>query len=305
MYKFKYLGKKFKLEKLKEEGNEKMSIRTDLAIELSEGKIEEKSGIHKEERQNGDVLSTSIKIFSEKGEKIIGKPQGTYITLSFPSIDKIDSYEEIKKELIKALKSLIPQNTDNILVVGLGNDEITSDSIGPKTAKKLLATRHIAGDFAEKIGLKGLKSVSVVTPNVLGKTGIEVTEIIEGIVKKTKAGAVIVIDALASGSITRLFKTIQLCNTGISPGSGVKNSRKELSEKTLGVPVIAVGVPTVVDALSLAFEITEEIPKNDTDMIVTPKDADLLCHRMSEILSLSLNLFLQPEIEPDILMSMV
>ena len=145
----------------------------------------------------------------------------------------------------------------------------------------------------------------MVAPNVLGKTGIEVSEIIESIVKKTAPQAVIVIDALASMSITRLFKTVQLCDTGISPGSGVKNSRRELSQKTLGVPVIAVGVPTVVDALTLAFEITEELPKNDTDMIVTPKDADLLCHRISEILSSSLNVFLQPNIAPEIIFSLV
>lgn len=282
-----------------------MGIRTDLAIELLEGKDEDKNGIHTIERKNGSVLSTSVKIISEKISKKMGKDIGNYITIEFPSVEKIDSFDEIKEELITALKNLIGENYDNILVVGLGNDEITSDSIGPMTARKILATRHIAGDFAEKIGLMGLKSVSVIVPNVLGKTGIEVTEIIEGLIKKTKARAVIVIDALASASITRLFTTIQLCDTGISPGSGVKNSRKELSEKTLGIPVIAIGVPTVVDALSLAFEITENIPKNDTDLIVTPKDADLLCHRMSEILAYSLNIFLQPEIDPEILMSMV
>lgn len=282
-----------------------MKKRTDLAIELSDEKKNQKLGLLKEEKRNKDVLSTRIKISSDEQEKILGKPKGNYITLEFPSVEKIDSYEEIKTELINALKELIGEKKDNILVVGLGNDEITSDSIGPMVAKRILATRHIVGEFAEKIGLKGLKSVSVISPNVLGKTGIEVTEIIEGIVKKTNAQAVIVIDALASASITRLFTTIQLCNTGISPGSGVKNSRKELSEKTLGVPVIAVGVPTVVDALSLAFEITEQIPKNDTDLIVTPKDADILCHRISEILANSINFFLQPEIESEILMSLV
>ena len=279
--------------------------RTDLAIEINENLGENVNGIKKFDKKNGDVSVCKIEILNSSAAEKLGKPIGKYITVEFPSVDKIDSFDEIKDELITALRELLPEKYNNILVVGLGNDEITSDSIGPNTAKRLLATRHIAGEFAENIGLKGLNSVSVVAPNVLGKTGIEVSEIIESIVKKTAPEAVIVIDALASMSITRLFKTVQLCDTGISPGSGVKNSRRELSQKTLGVPVIAVGVPTVVDALTLAFEITEELPKNDTDMIVTPKDADLLCHRISEILSSSLNVFLQPNIAPEIIFSLV
>jgi len=279
--------------------------RTDLAIEINENLGENVNGIKKFDKKNGDVSVCKIEILNSSAAEKLGKPIGKYITVEFPSVDKIDSFDEIKDELITALRELLPEKYNNILVVGLGNDEITSDSIGPNTAKRLLATRHIAGEFAENIGLKGLNSVSVVAPNVLGKTGIEVSEIIESIVKKTAPQAVIVIDALASMSITRLFKTVQLCDTGISPGSGVKNSRRELSQKTLGVPVIAVGVPTVVDALTLAFEITEELPKNDTDMIVTPKDADLLCHRISEILSSSLNVFLQPNIAPEIIFSLV
>lgn len=280
-----------------------MRGRTDLAIELGENNSSQE-GIYLVEREKGAVLSTFLKIFSEKGEKALGRPMGKYITLEFPSVEKVDYSKEIEEELLSELKALLPIR-ERILVVGLGNDEITSDSIGPLTAKKILATRHIAGSFADKIGLKGLKSVSVITPNVLGKTGIETMEIIESVVKKTKPQAVIVIDALASKSLGRLFNTIQICDTGISPGSGVKNSRKEISEKTLGVPVIAVGVPTVVDALSLAFEITENVPKMDTDMIVTPKDADILCHKLSEILAKALNIFLQPEIERETLLSMV
>lgn len=282
-----------------------MGIRTDLAIEFTKAENFEKNGFKSEENKNGEVLSTYTEIFSEKGEKQIKREKGKYITLEFPSVDKIDCYEEIEKETVKALKLLLGENNKNILVVGLGNDEITSDSIGPFTVKKILATRHIAGNFAEKIGLRGLKSVSTIAPNVLGKTGIEVTEILKGIIEQTRPDAVIVIDALAAGSIERLFKTIQFSNSGITPGSGVKNSRKEISEKTLGVPVIAVGVPTVVDALSLAFEITEQIPKNDTDMILTPKDADILCKKISEILAKALNVFLQPNIEPEIIFSLV
>lgn len=282
-----------------------MSKRTDLAIELEENISGEASGIIKKAKKTNEISVSTIEIISDSTAQKLGKEKGKYITVEFPSVDRIDSFEDIKNEIILSLKELIPDGAEKILVIGLGNDEITADSIGPKTAAKLLATRHIAGEFAENIGLSGLHSTSVLVPNVLGKTGIEVSEITEGIISKTKPQAVIVIDALASMSINRLFKTIQLSNTGISPGSGVKNSRKELSEKTLGVPVIAVGVPTVVDALTLAFEITENIPKNDTDMIVTPKDADILCQKLSEILSEAINLFLQPKIAPEILFSLV
>ena len=169
----------------------------------------------------------------------------------------------------------------------------------------MLATRHIIGDFAEKIGLKGLKSVSVIAPNVLGKTGIEVSELIGGAVKTILPDAVIVIDALCSKSTERLFSCIQLCNNGISPGSGVKNSRKEISRKTLGVPVVAIGVPTVVDAKTIAFELTGKEAKSENEMIVTPKDADLLCEKISDFLSSSLNVFLQPKIERDVILSLV
>lgn len=278
-----------------------MSIRTDLAIEE---KIEE-NGLKTVKKRQGEVEICEVEIYDSEKAKKLNKRVGKYITVEFESVEKITDYSDIKRSVKEALLSIAPENLNNVLVVGLGNTEITADSIGPKTAVRLLATRHIAGEFAEKIGLGGLHSVSVVTPNVLGKTGIEVTELIEGLVKKINPQAVIAIDALASLSVNRLFRTIQLSNSGISPGSGVKNSRKELSQKTLGVPVIAVGVPTVVDALTLAFELTGKETVTDTDMIVTPKDADLLCHRISEILAEALNVFLQPEIEEEILLSLV
>ena len=190
-------------------------------------------------------------------------------------------------------------------MAGLGNTDITPDAVGPLTVRQILATRHITGQFAESIGLKGLKSVSVISPGVLGQTGIETTELIKCAVDATKPDAVIVIDALAAGSAARLFRSLQLCNTGITPGSGVKNSRREISEKTLGVPVIAIGVPTVMDAESLAAELTGCETEKSADMFVTPKDVDLLCGRISEILSQALNIFLQPEIDRDIIAQLV
>lgn len=278
-----------------------MTQRTDLAIEKNISSLAEKPI----EKRVGDVKITSLNIVDEKTAQAVGKEKGKYITLEFPSLLKITDYKDIKNTLLEALRELFPKQIKSITVVGLGNREITADAIGPDTVTRLLATRHIAGEFAESIGLKGLRSVSVIAPNVLGKTGIESSELVEAVVKKVKPDAVLVIDALASKSVKRLFTAIQLSNSGISPGSGVKNSRKELSEKSLGLPVVALGVPTVVDALTLAFELTGRETVNDCDLVVTPKDTDILTHRMSELLANVINIFLQPEIEEEVLSELV
>lgn len=281
-----------------------MPIRTDLAIDLSEDLREQADGIEKSEKINGDIKITEIRVTSEQGEKFLGRKIGTYITLEFPEVMKITDYGNLKAGIIDVLNEILPDR-ENILVVGLGNCEITPDAVGPVTARHILATRHISGQFAEEIGLRGLKSVSVMAPGVLGQTGIEVLELIKGTAEAVKPSAVIVIDALASKSVGRLFKTVQICNTGISPGSGVKNSRNEISYETLGIPVIAVGVPTVVDASVLAYELTGKETEINTDMFVTPKEVDLLTDRISEIISSALNIFLQPDIEEDIILSLV
>lgn len=282
-----------------------MSIRTDLAIELGGGENGDISGVEKEYKEEGDIKASVVKITSRQGERATGKPIGKYITLEFPPIYKISDYSSLKKAVAGSLDSLLEGKRESILIAGLGNTDITPDAIGPLTAKQILATRHISGQFAESIGLKGLRSVSVIAPGVLGQTGIETTELIKGAIEAVKPNAVIVIDALAAMSAQRLFRTVQLCNTGISPGSGVKNSRREISEKTLGVPVIAIGVPTVTDADALAFELTGKEPEKSCDMFVTPKDVDLLADRISEILALSLNRFLQPEIDEEIISELV
>ena len=184
------------------------------------------------------------------------------------------------------------------------NNEIISDSIGPFTSSKILATRHIKTDFAEKIGLKNLKSVAVLTPNVLGKTGIEAAETVLAVVNKIKPDLVIVIDALCASGCENLFSVIQFSNSGISPGSGVKNARKELSFYTLGVPTLAIGVPTVVEAKSIVKNYVNFDDFN-IDLLLTPKDTDLLCHKMSDVLARSLNVFLQPMIDKETLISLV
>ena len=161
------------------------------------------------------------------------------------------------------------------------------------------------GKFAENIGLKGLKSVSVIAPNVLGKTGIEVSELVLGAVETVKPDAVIVLDALCSKSVERIFSCIQLCDNGISPGSGVKNARKELSQATLGVPTVAIGVPTVVEAKTVASELSKTSVEQSFDLLLTPKETDLLCERVSELLASALNVFLQPNIDKEIILSLV
>ena len=282
-----------------------MALRTDLAIEMSGGEKEDIKGVEKEYNEQGDIKITTVKITSVEGERATGKPMGEYITLEFPPIYKICDYSVLEKTVIGALERLLKGKRENILIAGLGNTEITPDAVGPLTARGILATRHISGQFAEDIGLKGLKSVSVITPGVLGQTGIETAELIKGAISAVRPDVLIVIDALTAGSAERLFRTIQLCNTGISPGSGVKNSRQEISEKNLDIPVIAVGVPTVTDADTLALELTGKEPEKESNMFVTPKDVDLLVDRISEILAQALNLFLQPEIDGDIISRLV
>ena len=213
----------------------------------------------------------------------------------------LSSQEDAEEAVFEALCALCPDQNEPMLVAGLGNTDITADSIGPKTASRLLATRHISKVFAKDIGLDGLQSVAVIAPGVLGKTGMETAELIGGAASVVKPAAILVVDALASGSVTRLFQTVQLCDSGISPGSGVKNSRKEISRKTVGVPVIAVGVPTVVDAGVLARELTGSEVLDATDLVVTPKDADLLCDKISDLLAAAINRFLQPKIEKETL----
>lgn len=282
-----------------------MALRTDLAIEMSGGEKEDIKGVEKEYNEQGDIKITTVKITSVEGERATGKPMGEYITLEFPLIYKICDFSVLEKTVIGALERLLKGKRENILIAGLGNTEITPDAVGPLTARGILATRHISGQFAEDIGLKGLKSVSVITPGVLGQTGIETAELIKGAISAVRPDVLIVIDALTAGSAERLFRTIQLCNTGISPGSGVKNSRQEISEKNLDIPVIAVGVPTVTDADTLALELTGKEPEKESNMFVTPKDVDLLVDRISEILAQALNLFLQPEIDGDIISRLV
>lgn len=263
-----------------------MGIRTDIAEESL--KKEQINDFYCEKNGNFELHFAEISANNESE-----KPKGKYATLYFENIELITDFSPLEEQFSKAMKMLNKPHK-NVLIAGLGNREITADSIGPKTAEKILATRHITGKFAEEIGLENLKSVSVIVPNVLGKTGIEVLEILSGIIDKTKADLLIVIDALCAKDKSRIFRTIQITDSGIAPGSGVKNKRREISKNTLKTEVIAIGVPTVI-----------QYPDDCENLIVTPKDCDLLTDKISEIIARMLNLYLQPEIDPEILFQLV
>lgn len=274
-----------------------MDIRTDLAVESVDCSATEKRDIHMRERGNAFHI-TEIVIDNDNYIQSAGKGRGRYITLEGQSLSKFsDDYEEMASELAQELKMLVPEG--EILVVGLGNNDITPDALGPQVASKVLATRHLRDelDENEEAFLTSLRRVSVFAGGVLGQTGIETAEIVKAICRELKPSAIIAVDALACSDISRLGSTIQLCDSGISPGSGVSNARKELSQKVMGVPVIAVGVPTVVDMHTIVRGFTNaDISGNLPNMMVTPRDIDRLTERASQLIAFGINLALQPSL---------
>ncbi len=275
-----------------------MSNRTDLASELENCYIKNR----KKTVKIGDIKVEFLEILKTNSTFKKGKK---YCTIKSGNINIITDFSNIEKAIKICLEEFFENPVKSFLVVGLGNREITSDCLGPYVCEKILATRHIVGEFSEKIGLPKLKSVALITPSVLGKTGIESSEIVKAVVNEIKPEAVIVIDALSALETKNLYSVIQITNSGISPGSGVNNSRKELSYETLGVPTVAIGIPTVVKASIIAKEYNGKIPENENELILTPKDTDLLSHRISEILAQSLNVFLQPDTDKEILLNLV
>ena len=285
-----------------------MFFRTDLALEMQEADSAFAEGVRVEEVTRGDAKITCIHVTNEAGEKRIGKPVGRYTTIELPPLtDNLPNESRWSDVVSGALKKVIPPGGP-VLVCGLGNEEITPDALGPRTAAHILATRHIAGEWERAAGLSGLRPVSVLAPGVLGQTGIEAAELLAGIVRQIKPAAVVVIDALASRRLSRLGCTLQISDTGISPGSGVANSRPSIDQKTLGVPVIAIGVPTVVDAATLAADLLEPddeaaweklretVSPRGAGMIVAPREIDLLIKRAAALTALSLNCALQPSL---------
>ena len=300
-------------------------IRTDLALEAREF-VENANGalrgiiVEEYKREKGEIHVTKVQITTKNGSKILGKPIGTYITLEVPHLCEAGEntevcmyHKEIAEEISGHLKELLPKDKENysVLLVGLGNREVTADALGPQVVEKIEVTRHIIKEYGILgVGDKKPILISAVVPGVMGKTGMESAEIIKGIVKETLPDVVIVIDALAARSIRRLNRTIQLSNTGIHPGSGVGNHRNAIDSKTLKVPVLAIGVPTVVDAATIVSDAMEKMHKELKEtaflqarestvfgelnnMYVTPKDIDSTIKRVSFTLAEALNLTFQ------------
>ena len=281
-----------------------MKFRTDLALERHEMLNTKLKGVKSTKRENDEAVTTIIEITDETSAKKLGKAKGKYITLEMSSFSDEPAVSDGRlKALIESIKELLPEGDGVVLVAGVGNESITSDALGPMTASNIFATRHINEELRKYAGFnEKLRPVAAVSTGVLGKTGIESSEYIKSICESIHPECVITIDALAAGSVKRLGTTVQMSDTGIAPGSGIGNNRKRIDEAFIGVPVIAIGIPTVVDALSLAAELSgideneiksaEIVEKNG--LIVAPKDVDLLIKNASYLLALAINCALQP-----------
>lgn len=264
-----------------------MTNRTDLALESYESVEKTKiDGVVINE--NGSV--TTVDVLNENGAKIIGKPVGKYITLNVESfVDNTDIFDGRIELFSNVLKSVLPNKINSVLVAGLGNKNITADSLGPLVNSYVLSTRHILKDLSETSGFENLFNVSTITTGVLGETGIETLEIVKGVVDQINPSCVIVVDALATTSVDRLGTTVQFSDTGIAPGSGVGNHRHELSDKTLKVPVVSIGIPTVVS--------TSVISGNATDnAYVTPREIDRIAQQGAKLIGMGINACLQNDI---------
>lgn len=296
-------------------------IRTDLALEARESVeegAEELRGVSVEEFYNeeSEVRVTKVVIESKNSAKILGKPIGTYITLEAPAMIQPDEeyHKEISAELAKQLTEVIPgiEKEISVMVVGLGNRDVTADALGPNVIDNLTITRHMVKEFGKAAyGKNKMHMVSGLVPGVMAKTGMESAEIIKGVVEKTEPDVVIIVDALAARSTKRLNRTIQITNTGIHPGSGVGNHRNSITEEILGVPVIAIGVPTVVDAATIVNDALQKIIVQMSEngvklheemreglpelynMYVTGKDVDYEIKQISHIICDALNCALE------------
>ncbi len=312
---------------------EKYSIRTDLALEQKErfesDQVEVQGVVLTEEvDEEREIKVTTVKIETENGAKVMKKPVGTYITMEAPNmaVPDEDYHREISAELKKFLAGIMKgdQEDYSVLVVGLGNRKVTPDALGPYVVDNLNITRHIVKEYGKyAMGEEHVRLVSAIVPGVMGQTGMETVEIIRGIVNETNPDLIIAIDALAARSSKRLNRTIQIADTGINPGSGVGNHRNAITEETVGVPVLAIGVPTVVDAATIVndtmenflaaletseslkgvgvvmqgysaaekYELVKElISPHLNGLFVTPKDIDETVKRISYTISEALNM---------------
>lgn len=310
----------------------RFGVRLDLAIEAHQvvrGEVgKEIPGVKQDIEHYNSAEVNIVTVVDPIGEEFIGKPKGSYITIEAPDIkhNNYETHNEISQVLAKKLESLMTISEDSsVLIIGLGNWQATPDALGPKVINKTLVTRHLK-DYAPEELIGGLRPVCALSPGVLGITGIETAEIIQGVVEKTKPSLIIAIDALAARNIERVGTTIQLADTGINPGSGIGNNRLGINQETMGVPVIAIGVPTVVHAAVIAKDSIEALIQNlnlihnlganqinedsiataidnvlqpySNNLVVTPKEIDSLIESTSKIIASGISQALHPAIDP-------
>lgn len=284
-----------------------MAFRTDLAVEAIENHKTAAALPHV--RQSDRTLEGfavhEVRILSEDAAREIGKPQGRYLTLELDALIRReeDAFPRACKALSTLLRELLPHPNDGpVLIAGLGNRMITPDAIGPQTADHVIATRHLVAQSPEVFA--DWRPVSALAPGVLGQTGVETGEVICGVLDRVRPAAVIAVDALAAGRLSRLLRTVQLADTGITPGAGAGNARAALNEETLGVPVIAVGVPTVVDGATLAHEISSQLGQPACEalddlsqpVMITTRDIDREVADISRMIGYAVNMALHPHL---------
>lgn len=287
-------------------------LRTDLAMEamalrgVKAEAAEGKRGVSLQEFDRNGIPVTEVKVLDEEGARQLGKPIGNYLTLTLGQLPGRtgDTFSRTVQAVAEELRKLLPEDPHRpALVIGLGNRDITPDAVGPIAVDCTLVTRHLIQQVPEYFG--DYRPVSAVAAGVVGSTGIESAELICSLVREIQPGFVIAVDALASRSAKRLGKTVQIADTGITPGSGVGNARTELNQSTLGIPVIAVGVPTVVDAGTLAADLTGKEPGQETQelerMMVTPREIDTLAADTGRVVGYAISLALQEGLDiPDL-----
>ena len=273
-----------------------MARRTDLAMEARElwrenaGETTKLHGVKAREHTAKGITTTVVEILDQRGVRALGKPEGTYVTVELERnlLREPIGFHRAAAKLGKELSAMVPKS-GSVLVVGLGNEAVTPDAIGPQCLRHLVVTRHLGSSFPQ------LRPVSAIAPGVLGVTGLESVEVVRGVVERAKPCCVVVVDALAARKMERLCCTVQLADTGITPGSGVGNSRACFDRETLGVPVVAVGVPTVVTVSTLLEDVfAENSRKNnyyhDSSMVITPKDIDARVAKIARFLGYGLSL---------------
>lgn len=287
-----------------------LSRRTDLALEAREMWMEaaqeqtKLEGVKAADSEREGFTVSTVEILDDQGAQALGKPVGRYVTVELEGLARReeDAFPRAARALCGELLELIQlREGEPVLVVGLGNRAITPDAVGPGATDHTMVTRHLVEQMPEHFG--SFRPVAALAAGVLGTTGVESGELVRAVADKIKPACVIAVDALASRSLKRVCTTVQLSNTGIVPGSGVGNHRAALNQETLGVPVIAVGVPTVVDAGTLAADVLAEAGKGDLDpaalgeagggLMVTPRDIDQRVADMAKVIGYGINLALQ------------